>query len=217
MSTDRPALPAEPSRPRASSRFTQAVFPRIAGRSTELEREFEAARVRGYAAGHAEGMRAAAEAAALLREEIERAREDERIAAERRVTQALVAVEAAALSLADRERELVAAGQRALERLAVELAETVVARELAAGEASAHAALRRVLAHVDLAEARELRVSAGDLDTLRALGGAPEGVTLVADPQLAPGDAVAVLPDGSVDARVAAAFARARAALEDLS
>ncbi|WP_238439379.1 FliH/SctL family protein [Microbacterium sp. JZ31] len=193
------------------------MFPRIAGRSSELEREFEAARVRGYAAGHAEGMRAAAEAAALLREESERAREDARIAAERRVAQALVAVEAAALSLADRERELAAAGQRSLERLAIELAEAIVARELASDEASARATVRRVLAHVDPAEVRELRLSAGDLETLRALGATPDGVLLAADPQLAPGDAIAVLPDGSVDARVAAAFARARAALEDPS
>lgn len=214
MSTDRRSSPEAPAaRPRAA-RFTQAVFPRIAGRSAEVEREFEAARVRGYAAGHAEGMRAAAEAAALLREEAQRERDRERAAAERRVAHAVAALEDAARSLAERERDLAGAGQRVLERLAIELAEVVVARELASDESSARAALRRALEHVAPGELRELRLSPGDVETLRRLGAAPEGVALVADAQLAPGDAVAVLPDGSVDARVAAAFARARATLE---
>lgn len=219
MSTERSEVPGASdatARPRGA-RFTRAVFPRIAGRGGELEREFEAARVRGYAAGHAEGMRAAAEAAAIVREELRRDREDERVAAERRVAHALVAVEAAALSLAERERALAAAGQQRLEALAIELAEAIVARELESADASARAALRRVFERVDPAETRELRLSPGDLRTLRELGAEPEGVALVADPQLAPGDAVAVLPDGSVDARIAAGFARARAALEERS
>lgn len=210
MSTERPGSSA-------AARFTSVVFPRIAGRSAELEREFEAARVRGYAAGHAEGMRAAAEAAALVREELERRREDERAADERRVAQALVALEAGALSLADRERTLAEAGRQRLEALAIELAEAVLAHELASDEASARAAVRRILERADPAEARELRLNPEDLATLRALGAEPEGVALVGDPALAPGDALAVVPDGSVDARIAAAFDRARAALEERS
>jgi flagellar assembly protein FliH len=199
---------------RGGSRFTAAVFPRIAGRSAELEREAESARVRGYAAGHAEGMRAAAEAAALVQEEIARTRETERIAAERRVAHALVAIEAAAVSLADRERELTATAQGTLERLAIELAEAVVGRELASGEASARAALHRALSRVDPPDVRELRVNPADLDTLRTLGAHPDDIALVPDPALSPGEALAVMSEGSIDARIGAAFDRARAALE---
>ena len=206
---------------KAGSRFREAVFPRIpgrAGRSAELERESEAARVRGYAAGHAEGMRIAAETAVLLREEAELAAEAQRIAAERRITHALVAVEEAALSLAERERALAAAGGRELERLALELAEAVLGRELSTHpEVSARAALERALAGVDDAEPREVRLHPADLSLLHEAGAAPEGVVLVADAALSPGDAVAIVADGSVDARIRAAFDRARAALEDAS
>ena len=50
---------------------------------------------------------------------------------------------------------------------------------------------------------------------VRAAGGVPDvaGLELVADPSLAPGDAVGRHPDGYLDARVATALARARAAL----
>jgi len=202
MSTERPPRP-----------FSRAVFPRIAGRSAELEREFEAARVRGYAAGHTEGVRAAAEAAALLREEDERDRAARRAEDERRVRAALAAVEAAAAALRERERELVAAGQQRLERLAVELAEAVVARELEPGAASARAALHRALSAVDEAEAREVRLHPDDLAALRQLGAVPEGLALAPDDTLARGDAVVVVADGAVDARVEAAFSRARRAV----
>lgn len=151
MSTDAPS-------------FTSAVFPRIDRRGAELEREFEAARIRGYAAGHATGMRAANEAVSLIREELAHERQQERVAAERRIGQAL--------------------------------------------------AVRRALSGAGAAEVRELRLNPVDLETLREAGAAPDGLALTADASLARGDAVAVLPEGLVDARVAAAFDRARRALE---
>lgn len=210
MSTERPGAGA-------ASRFTAAVFPRIAGRSAELEREFEAARVRGYAAGYAEGMRAAAEAAALLREEIDRDREEERVAAQQRIAHAVDALEAAAGSLAEHERRLAATGQLTLESLAIELAEAVIGRELAAVDDSARAAVARILAVVDPADIRRLRLHPADLDAVTALGAAPEGLVLSPDAGLARGDAVADIADGSVDARIGAALDRARAALEGAS
>lgn len=201
MSTDAPS-------------FTSAVFPRIDRRGAELEREFEAARIRGYAAGHATGMRAANEAVSLIREELAHERQQERVAAERRIGQALVALDAAVAALAARERELVEAGCRTLERLAVELAEAVVGRELSTAEDAAALAVRRALSSVGAAEVRELRLNPVDLETLREAGAATDGLALTADASLARGDAVAVLPEGLVDARVAAAFDRARRALE---
>ena len=198
MSTDAPSTP-----------FTSMVFPRLSGRSAELEREFESARVRGYSAGHAAGMRVAAESAALVREELRLEREQERVRTERRIGQALVALDAAVSSLAERECALAAAGQRELERLAIELAEAILAREL---RDDTRAALRRALAHIDPAEVRELRMHPVDAETLREA--APDGVALTPDDTLAQGDAVAVLPEGRVDARVSAAFERARRALQ---
>ncbi|GAA3649254.1 FliH/SctL family protein [Microbacterium marinilacus] len=209
MSTDPSAAVPPPAR------FAAAVFPRIAGRSPDADRELASARVRGYAAGHAEGMRAAAAAADLMREEAQRDREQERVAGERAIALSVGALEAAALSLAERERQLADAAQRTLERLAVDLAEVVVARELADGEDSARAALRRALAEAPPAEVREVRLSTADLETLRAQDAVPSGIALTADGSLSPGDAVVVVPDGSVDARIRAAFDRARAALGD--
>ncbi|QBR73832.1 FliH/SctL family protein [Microbacterium sediminis] len=197
MSTDAPSAP-----------FTSVVFPRITRHSAELEREFESARVRGYSAGHAAGMRVAAESAAIVREEQEREREQERIRQERRIGQALVAIDAAAASLAERECALAAASQQELERLAIELAEAILAREL---RDDTRAALRRVLAHVDPAEVRELRLNPVDAETLRDQ--APEGVVLTPDATLAQGDAIAVLAEGRIDARIGAALDRARRAL----
>jgi flagellar assembly protein FliH len=43
----------------------------------------------------------------------------------------------------------------------------------------------------------------------------PDGVELVADPQLARGDAVAELADGYLDARLSTALARVRRVLEE--
>lgn len=197
MSTDAPPVP-----------FSSVVFPRIGGHDAEREREFESARVRGYSAGHAAGMRVASESAALIREELRLEREQERVRAERRLGQALVALDAAIASLAERERELAEAGQRELERLAIELAETILAREL---RDDTRAALRRALAHVEPTEVRELRLNPVDAETLR--DAAPEGMVLTPDASLAQGDAIAVLSEGRIDARVGAAFDRARRAL----
>lgn len=197
MSTDAPATP-----------FTAMAFPRISAPSAEWEREYESARVRGYAAGHAAGMRIAAEAEAIVREELHRDREQERLRTEARIARASAALDAAVASLADRERDLALTAQRELERLAIELAETILAREL---RDDTRAALRRALAHVDPAEVIELRLHPADADALREA--APDGVAVTPDAALSPGDAIAVLAEGRIDARVAAALERARSAL----
>ncbi|MBO3664603.1 FliH/SctL family protein [Microbacterium stercoris] len=215
MSSETASGSTSPSR--GASRFREVVFPRISGRSAELEREFEAARVRGYAAGHAEGMRMAAEAAALIREEAQLERETQRLSVERRLSSTLVALEEAALALAERERAVIAPAQRTLEALAIELAEAVLGAALADPEIAARAALQRALSQVDPAEVREVRLHPDDLALLQENGVSPEGVTVVPDAALAPGDALVLVPDGSIDARVASAFERARAALGELT
>jgi flagellar assembly protein FliH len=98
---------------------------------------------------------------------------------------------------------------------ALELATVVLGCELADGERSARAALARVLDDPQVPGVHTVRLSQRDLDALRAAGGVPDvaGLELVADPTLAPGDAVGRHPDGYLDARITTALARARAAL----
>ena len=86
--------------------------------------------------------------------------------------------------------------------------------ELADASAAARAALARVLDTPDLPDGAVVRLHPRDAAALAAAGGAPVGVEVVADPTLAPGDALAEHADGVLDARLHAAVARARAALE---
>jgi flagellar assembly protein FliH len=193
--------------------FSPAVFPRLHGDGLTAERE--KARVRGYAEGHAEGFRAGSAAAAVAHEQAE----VERVAREKAqadaVEAAVAALLAAARSLADRERDLVAAAQSQVLGRAVELAELIVAGELADAETSALSAVRRVLAVVDAAAVRELRLHPGDIGTLDRLDARPAGFALAPDETLEPGDAVAALEHGLVDARIGSALERARRAVAE--
>ena len=101
---------------------------------------------------------------------------------------------------------------------ALELATAVLGCELADAERSARAALARVLDTPVPAGLQTVRLHPRDLEALRTAGVVPgiAGVELVADPHLAPGDAVGEHPDGFLDARIGAALDRARAALADL-
>ncbi|WP_129339912.1 FliH/SctL family protein, partial [Cellulomonas endophytica] len=100
---------------------------------------------------------------------------------------------------------------------AVELARAVLGRELQDAEHSARAALARVLEHPRRPRALTVRLHPRDLAALAAAGGVPADgdVVLVADPRLAPGDAVGEHPDGLLDACLAGTLARAAEALRD--
>lgn len=191
--------------------FAPAVFPRLIGSADGSERE--RARVRGYAEGHAEGFRAAsAEVAETHRLADERRRAEDAVAA-RALDAAVAALHAAAASFAARERELTTAAESRVLEAAIELAEIILAAELTDPGASAAAAVRRALAEVDAAAIRELRVHPDDLHTLTRHDGAPMGLSLIADAELDRGDAIVVLEDGHIDARIAAGLDRARRAL----
>lgn len=177
----------------------------------------------GYAAGWAAGARAAAEAAARA--------EAERVEQARRAQSQRDAELAAAVELLGKAAAAVAARAGAdeahlrglLQEAAFELAEAVLRRELRSGPDSARELVRRALAMPGgLMDAR-LHVHPADVAELRALTdeagiALPEGVTLVPDARLAPGDVVVEDATGQVDGRVRAALERARGALlEDLS
>ncbi|MGV8978415.1 MAG: FliH/SctL family protein [Cellulomonas sp.] len=169
----------------------------------------------GYAAGYAGGAREAARAANA---EAVRGQEHRAAAEERRSVEHAAAVAAlarATQAAAARTAPVLADAERALHAAAFELATVVLGCELADGEHSARAALARVLDDPQVPGIQTVRLSLRDLDALRAAGGVPDiaGLELVADPTLAPGDAIGRHPDGYLDARITTALDRARTVL----
>lgn len=193
--------------------FAPSVFPRL--HASGLSAEREQARVRGYADGHAEGYRAATAAAEAANAQAEHERVAREAEADRMHEQALSALHAAARSLNDRERELTAAAQTQTLEHAIELAELILAGELADAETSATATVRRALSVADAPLVRELRVHPDDRRTLERRDALPTSFAVVADETLARGDAVVMLDSGHIDARVGAALERARRALTE--
>jgi flagellar assembly protein FliH len=190
--------------------FGTIDFPRI-GRQGEAD---AAAEERGYA----QGLAAARRRTEAEREELLTAiaaqaaeREARRDAEHRAAIEALVlartALEAAALPV-------LAAAERQLAEGALALAETVLGTELAADpDGAARAALARALDHDDAALVTRVRMHPAAL--ARVAAAAPEHLELVADASLGEADAIAELPDGLVDARIAAALDRARRAIRE--
>lgn len=181
----------------------------------------------GYATGYAAGSRVAAQAA-----EVEAAR----TAGLRAAQQAQHAVEQqaalevlarAAQAAAARTTPVLAEAELAVHAAALELAVAVLGSELDDAPRAARAALARVREHPLAAQVQVIRLHPRDLATLRDVGldvapsdetaGVPAGARLVADPSLAPGDAIGEHPDGYLDATIASALDRARAALAELA
>lgn len=175
------------------------------------ERTRAAARAEGYAAGWAEGRRVAA--ATAQRETAERRAEldDMRAAAAARQDLVLAALRAALdraeLELQDRQAAL---GVAAVD-LALELVETFLGRELELSREPGLDAVRRAVAAVETDVRIVVRLHPDDLATLHPGAAVDPRVTLVADPSLVRGDAVAETEDRVVDATVASALARVRA------
>jgi len=183
-------------------------------------RDDDERRAAGYAAGWAAGARAAAEAA----EAAERRRAAEAADAERRrdvaLAQAVGTLRQAAEAVTARQAVDDAALAGAVHAAALELAEAVLGHELRPGPDSARALLGRALALPADAGLHTVRVCPDDAAHVRAVLDArdvtlPDGVRLIADPTLQPGDVVAEHAVVVLDARVGAALSRARAALED--
>jgi len=189
--------------------FSELRYPTIA--TAGLEEETERARIRGHAAGYAEGLRSAeAEAAAdaaRARVEREALREDAVTA----LTAAVDALGTATRRFAASSAPVHAAADDALVAAALELAESLRGGELQNGDTSARAAIARAIASVDEESITAVRLSPVDLAVIGAHGILVPEVRLVADPTLSPGDAVVELADGRIDARIGSALARARA------
>ncbi|MBD7957437.1 hypothetical protein H9651_07280 [Microbacterium sp. Sa4CUA7] len=193
--------------------FTRIEIPRLSGPADDAERE-RASR-RGHAMGYAEGMR-------LAREEAER--EAERVAQQRRIaaadavaatTAALDVLDRAVTALAERTGALAQIAEERVLALAVELAETILERDLADPVRAALTAHARAERAVDSTDA-VIVLSEPDLATLDGLGERPGAIPFESSSELTPGDAVVRVPDGEVDLRVDAALRRARAALAEV-
>lgn len=176
----------------------------------------EEARAAGFAAGYAAGAR---EAARVAQDEARR------VAAERAARQetesqalarALDALDRAARAAQDRVDPVLAQAEQRLHVAALELARAVLGSELSDHQHAARAALARVLEHPRLPDVVTVRLHPDDVAALRAVDALPQSpaVTVVADPGLCRGDAVAEHADGMLDARIGSALERARAVLE---
>jgi flagellar assembly protein FliH len=174
-------------------------------RSTVPEALLNEVRAEGYEAGLAAGR---AEA------------DDWHFAEATRLRAAAETLEAAARALQD--RVILDAGRMAdsAARAAFDLAEAVVGRELEHTACPGADALARGLANVVAPAEVVARLNPDDVAALAKVE-PPSGiqVEIVADPAVTRGDCVVDLPVGWVDATIAGAFARARAALlgEDAS
>ncbi|GGK96337.1 hypothetical protein Ppa06_65430 [Planomonospora parontospora subsp. parontospora] len=183
-----------------------------------MERVRAEARAAGYAAGWAQGLEEARRnTAAEHRDEAERvARAEARKIA--RLESALTAIAASAARL----EQQTAPGAADLEDLVVQtafaIAEAVLGREIEHSPEPGREALARVLDLVP--ESRPVLVRLSPADHAAMVGAGQNtfevdgrSVTMVVDPRLKPGDAVAESDATAVDARLSTAVQRAKEAL----
>lgn len=171
----------------------------------------------GYAQGWAAGSRAAARSAETERAQRREREELSRAEHEERLRRTLGLLEDAAQAARAHAAPVLAGAEAELTSAAVELAEALLGTELSERSTSLLAAVRRAMSQTGTERVVRIRLNPSDLAALDPAGPpseVPEGVELVADPELAPGDAVTEFAEGVLDARLAPALARVRQVLE---
>jgi flagellar assembly protein FliH len=189
--------------------FAELTYPSLI--SVGSEDEAERARVRGHAAGYAAGRREAEAEMARVADRAAAERDALRSGAATALASALAALETATARVSELAGLVLADSDTALAAAAIELAESILGRELADGENSSRVALARAFATIEPDAVLDVRVSPIDLAVLSASGIESSAVRLIGDPGLAQGDAVVHVPDGRIDARISSALDRARA------
>jgi flagellar assembly protein FliH len=189
-----------------------------AGPVLMLEEARAAARAQGYAAGWAAGNR---QVRAATKAQLEQSADhQQQLGADRsaRLEQALSALALAATGLERLAGPALREADETVLRAAVQLTRVLVGRELALATQPGLDALRRALVHTPANRPVTVFLSPADLATLtdtassvRTVDG--RRVTLLADPTLGSGDAVAECDAVRVDARLAAALDRLDEAL----
>lgn len=176
-----------------------------------------AAQAAGYLAGWSHGVQDAQQRAAAEQEDRAAAL---RLADEQRAAlfqRAIAAVDQAADQLDERATPGAAEVEGLIIATALQIAEALVGHSLRNDDQRAEAALARVLDLAPHTEPVVVRLSPADhalLTECDELPGARDrSITLVADPALSPGDAVATSGATEIDARIAAGLQRVREVL----
>ncbi|WIB65577.1 FliH/SctL family protein [Curtobacterium sp. MCBD17_040] len=188
-----------------SAAFVPVTLPDLSARP-------DGSKQRGFAAGYAEGLRHAAEQQREA-EAVREARLNAAIAGERQRTQQ--AVDALARAAQQLNTHVIPALEQADQTLietALDLAEAVLVAEVNGGHVTAAQTLRRAVDAAGREQVTEVLLSPADVAAL-AEAEIPAGVTVAADPSLAPGEAIARLRHGWFDARITASLDRARTVL----
>jgi flagellar assembly protein FliH len=191
--------------------FSPIAYPSL--RAGAFEDEIELARTKGHAAGYAAGLRLAAADATRAEEraaaEVASQLESSRIA----VLVALRALDAAAELFATLSLPVLEEADATLAEASIELAGAIAGWRPEDAETAAAAAVRRAIAGAGATEILAVRLNPTDFELIGADAAELASVTVIADPSIGRGDALVDLADGRVDARIASAFERARAAL----
>ncbi|MCM3780514.1 FliH/SctL family protein [Microbacterium hydrocarbonoxydans] len=195
--------------------FTPLAVPRVGATPIDIRSEADRARTRGYAEGFAEGRRIAAEQARVEQEQHAARVEALTQAFGERARSAVVAVHGARSALEQRVDDVASLDVARIEELAVELAIAIVGVELSDPARSAAHALRRALVEVPQTRWTRIVFSERDLAALQEVGALAtmSDVEIVSSSAVDDGGVIVDIGDGSVDARIAPAFARARSAL----
>ncbi|OMH30573.1 FliH/SctL family protein [Tersicoccus sp. Bi-70] len=207
MSTETTARRAQP---------VPVVFPRVSAPGAE-QGQTEGF-TRGHAAGYAAGLRSAEVAARLSQDRHEAEQRARAEAARARLEAATTALQTAAGALRARTAPVLAEWDARFVDAVVDLAEAMLGDHTRRDPfAAARAALTRAVAADDAEDVVRVRLNPADVALVQEAGLAtdlmPSGATLVADPSVAAGDALADYSAGSLDARLTAAVARVRAVL----
>ncbi len=189
------------------------TFPRLGPASGQAIDDVAFAR--GHAAGYADGLSLARVELTERRAAVDAAAEESRVRAEAVAAQRLRTLDAATRALEARTAPVLAEARGQILEIAFDIAEELVGHSLKDGPASARAAVARALRGTTDEEVRGVRLHPADLALLQADDVDRPGLVLVADATLGRGDAVADLPQGSVDARLSSALERVRAVLRD--
>ncbi len=181
----------------------------------ELARLREHAHAEGFAAGHAEGMAAAAEVIAETERAAAERLADVQARWERRVASATAALGAAVIRLDEASLPVADDVRDTVLDTVLTLVEDLIGRELALAEDPVLDAVRRALALVPSDAPAVVRVHPDDLAEIpaEALAELPDSVRLIADLSIERAGAVAETGARRIDAQLGAALERVQAVL----
>jgi len=183
--------------------------------AVELARLREHARAEGFAAGHAEGMTAAAAVVADAERAATERFADVQARWERRVASATAALGAAATRLDEASLPVADDVRETILGMVLTLVEDLLGRELAMADSPVLDAVRRALALVPADSPAVVRVHPDDLGEIPAqeLAALPDTIRVVGDPAVERAGAVAETGPRRIDAQLMAALERVQAVL----